>query len=249
MGPFLAASFVANGNLWRGPFVVVGGLGIMLVAGIASARRGFDTAPVSFEVAAAPAPVRGSAMLLALLIVWFSIYVGIEVTVGQWSYTLLTEGREYPGFTAAALVAGFWGGVMLGRFLLAGLGDRASPERVLAAAIGSTVLGILFFWVDPAGVGAYALPCIGLSSAAMFPLVMGRTAVYLGEARAARAVGYQMAASSVGFVILPASVGVLADYHGVGVALPIAFAASCVLAVLWALIQVQLSRARVSEEA
>lgn len=242
LGPFLAAPFVADGNLWRGPFVVVGGLGIVLVAGIASVRRGFDSAPVSFEVAGSPAPVRGSAMLLALLIVWFSIYVGIEVTVGQWSYTLLTESRDYPGITAAALVAGFWGGVMLGRLLLAGFGNRVPPERVLAAAIGGAVLGIMFFWVDPVGVGACALPFIGLSLAAMFPLVIGRTAVYLGGAQAARVVGYQIAASSVGFVILPASVGVLADYHGVDAALPVAFVASCVLAVLWAVIQAQVAR-------
>ncbi len=130
----------------------------------------------------------------------------------------------------------------LGRFLLAGFGDRFSPERVLAATIGITALGVVFFWADPAGAGAYALPCIGLSLASMFPLVMGRTAVYLGEARAARAVGYQIAASSVGFVILPAFVGVLADYHDVGVALPVAFTATCVLALLWFLIQLQLTR-------
>ena len=247
LGPLLATAFIANGDLWRGPFMVICGLGVVLVGGIATARHGFDTAPVSSEVAGAPAPMSGSRQLLGLLIVWFSIYVGIEVTVGQWSYTLLTESRGYSDVTAAVLVAGFWSGLTLGRFLLAGFGDRFSPERVLASTIGITALGVVFFWVNPAGAGAYALPCIGLSLAAMFPLVMGRTAVYLGEVRAARAVGYQIAASSVGFVILPAFVGVLADYHGVGVALPVVFAATCVLALLWSLIQFQLSRSTVSD--
>ncbi len=242
LGPLLATPFIANGNLWRGPFMVICGIGVVLVGVIATARQGFDTAPVSREVAGSPAPARGSRKLLGLLIVWFSIYVGIEVTVGQWSFTLLTESRDYSDVKAAALVTGFWCGLTLGRFLLAGFGDRFSPERVLAATIGITALGVVFFWADPAGAGAYALPCIGLSLASMFPLVMGRTAVYLGEERAARAVGYQIAASSVGFVILPAFVGVLADYHGVGVALPVAFTATCVLALLWFLIQLQLTR-------
>ena len=246
-GPLLAAVFIVDGDFWRGPFMVICGLGAVLVGVIATAREGFDTAPVSGEVAGSPAPAHGSRKLLGLLIVWFSIYVGIEVTVGQWSFTLLTESRDYSNVKAAVLVTGFWCGLTLGRFLLAGFGDRVSPERVLAATISITVLGVSFFWVDPAGTGAYALPCIGLSLASMFPLVMGRTAVYLGEARAARAVGYQIAASSVGFVILPAFIGVLADYHGVGVALPVAFTASCVLALLWFLIQVQLSRATVSD--
>ena len=129
-GPLLATAFIANGGLWRGPFMVICGLGVVLVAVIASARHGFDTAPVSSEVAGAPAPTRGSRMLLTLLIVWFSIYVGIEVTVGQWSYTLLTESRDHNDVFASVLVAAFWGGLTLGRFLLAGFGDRFSPERV-----------------------------------------------------------------------------------------------------------------------
>lgn len=249
LGPLLATPFIAGGNLWRGPFMVICGIGVVLVGVIATARQGFDTAPVSREVAGSPAPAHGSRKLLGLLIVWFSIYVGIEVTVGQWSFTLLTESRDYSNVSAAALVTGFWCGLTLGRFLLAGFGDRFSPERVLAATISITALGVVFFWADPAGVGAYALPCIGLSLASMFPLVMGRTAVYLGEARAARAVGYQIAASSVGFVILPALVGVLADYHGVGVALPVAFTATCVLALLWLLIQLQLTRSTHQESA
>ena len=242
LGPLLATPFIVSGDLWRGPFMVICGLGAVLVGVIATARTGFDSAPVSSEVAGSPAPARGSHQLLGLLIVWFLIYVGIEVTVGQWSYTLLTESRDYSNVAAAALVAGFWCGLTLGRFLLAGFGDRFSPERVLAAAIAVTALSVGFFWADPGGAGALALPVVGLSLASMFPLVMGRTAVYLGEARAARAVGYQIAASSVGFVVIPASVGVLADYHGVGVALPVAFAATCVLALLWFLIQLQLTR-------
>ncbi|MCY3851358.1 MAG: MFS transporter [Acidimicrobiaceae bacterium] len=244
LGPLLAAPFISNGGLWRGPFLVVCGLGVALVGVAATAREGFDAAPVSGVVAGSPAPERGSRQLLGLLIVWFSIYVGIEVTVGQWSFTLLNESRGYSDVKAATLVTGFWCGLTLGRFLLAGFGDRFSPEHVLATAIGVTAVGMVFFWVDPVGAGALALPVIGLSLASMFPLAMGRTAVYLGEARAARAVGYQIAASSVGFVILPAFVGVLADYHGVGVALPVVFAATCVLALLWLLIQVRLQSAR-----
>ena len=95
-------------------------------------------------------------MLLGLLIVWFSIYVGIEVTVGQWSFTLLTESRDYSNVKAGCVgCTGFWCGLTLGRFLLAGFGDRVSPERVLAATISIyRYLGVSFFWVDIAGTGA-----------------------------------------------------------------------------------------------
>ena len=247
-GPLLAAVFIVNGEFWRGPFMVVFGLGVVLVAGIASARHGFDAAPVSKDVAGSPAPARGSRMLLALLIVWFSTYVGIEVTLGQWSYTLLTESRDYGHVLASVLVATFWGGLTLGRFLLAGFGDRFSPERVLGSTIATAAVAVLFYWADVASLGAFALPVIGLSLATMFPLVIGRTAVYIGEERAARAVGYQVAASSVGFVMLPSLVGVLADHHGASAALPVTFVATCALALLWILIQVQLARARVSVE-
>ncbi len=247
VGPLLAVPFIADGEFWRGPFLVVGGLGVVLVAGIASARDGFDTAPVTAEVAGSPTPGSGSPVLLVLLILWFSTYVGIEVAVGQWSFTLLTEGRDYSDVFAGVLVATFWGGLMLGRLLLAAFGGRFVPERVLVATISVSAVGVLFFWVDAASLGAYALPVIGFSLAAMFPLVISRTAVYIGEERAARAVGYQVAASSVGFVVLPAFIGFLARDFGIGVALPVVFTAIFVLALLWTLIRVQLSRAAVPD--
>ena len=71
---------------------------------------------------------------------------------------------------------------------------------------------------------------IGLSLASMFPLWLWgvRRSIWVRQEQRERS-ATRVAASSVGFVILPAFVGVLADYHGVGVALPVAFTASCVL--------------------
>ena len=241
LGPLLATVFVAGSNNWRGPFVVVGVLVVGLVVVLWGTKDGFDSAPLTGEVASARANIGGT-KILTLLIVWFSVYVGIEVTVGQWSYTFLTESRGLDEVLAGALVSAFWGGLTVGRFLLAAIGDRFSPERVMALAIGSTVIEVAFLWVDLASVGAFALPFIGFSLAAMFPLVIGRTAVYLGSELAARAVGYQVGASSVGFVLLPYLVGALADHLGTGVMAPVTFAAICVLGVLWAWIQSYLLR-------
>ncbi len=240
LGPLLATVFIARSNSWREPFVVMTGLVVVLVLAITKARDGYDGAQTTAEVAAAPALAR-SPLILTLLVVWFTVYVGVEVTVGQWSYTFLTESRGYGEALAAVLVAMFWGGLTVGRILLAVVGDRFTPERVMAVAIVSTFVEVVYLWVDVAASGAFVLPFIGLSLAAMFPLAIGRTAVYLGPELAAKAVGYQVAASSLGFVTLPFLVGVLADHWGTVVLVPVTLLATLVLGALWALIQLSLA--------
>ena len=80
----------------------------------------------------------------------------------------------------------------------------------------------------------------------MFPLAMGRTAAYVGEARAVRAVGYQIGATSIGFTALSALIGLLADAHGVGIAAPAIVGAIGLLAALWLVLERTVAQPAVS---
>jgi fucose permease len=134
---------------------------------------------------------------------------------------------------------------MVGRLVLGAVGHRVHPERAVWGSTGFALAGSLVLWVDPGNVGAWAaLPVLGLSLSMLFPLVMGRTAVYLGEARATRAVGYQIGASAIGFTLLPALVGFLADEHGIETAAPVIVAIVIVVGALWWAIERTTSSAR-----
>lgn len=234
-GPLLSAGLISAGASWRWPFVVlVAGQMIALVLVVGS-RRGFDQAPRRREVSTPHAePSVPQRRLLPLMLVWFAMYVGVEVAIGQWTFTLLTEKRGVSHGVAGVLVASYWGGLTLGRLGLGVVGHLLRAERLMTASTALAVAAVGLLWLDPAGAGAATLPLIGLAFAPMFPVMVNRTPVYLGADRSNRAVGYQLAASSLGFVTTPLLIGLLADRHSVGVAPPVSFAAMIVLAVVWA---------------
>ena len=237
LGPLLATAFVAGGTAWRAPYVVCAALTGVAVLVLLRYRDGFSIATTTPEITAQDRDVVGSTRLQGLMIAWFSVYVGVEIAVGTWSYTLLTEARGYSDGAAGVLTALYWGGLMSGRFVLAVVGHRIHPEQTLRVSTAAAAAAVLVLWVDPGGAGGLALPVIGITFSAMFPVVMGRTAVYVGEARAARAVGHQIAATSVGAITLPALIGVLADRSDVGVAAPVTLASIAVLGGLWLMIE------------
>jgi fucose permease len=237
LGPLLATAFVAGNAAWRAPYVVCALLTGAAVLLLLRFRAGFSIATTTAEITAQDGDRVGSPRLQGLMISWFSVYVGVEIAVGTWSYTMLTESRGYSDEAAGVLTALYWGGLMAGRFVLAVVGHRIHPEQTLRLSMLAAAAATLLLWADPGGVGGIALPVIGFTFSAMFPVLMGRTAVYLGEARATRAVGYQIAGTSVGAIALPALIGLLADRSDVGVAAPVVLVSIAVLGVLWLAIE------------
>jgi fucose permease len=230
IGPLLATAFVTGAESWRGPFLVILVLQLGAVAATTRVRRGLDEAPTHPALTDGVDPVAPPGRLLPLMIAWFAVYVAAEVTIGQWSFTLFTEGRGVSEGLAGALVAAYWGGLTAGRLVLGVFGHRIEPERVLRVTTAAALITTAALWLDVGGIGEYALPLIGVSFAVMFPLVVNRTPAYLGVDRSNQVVGYQLAAASIGVTTVPLLVGVLADRHGVRVAGPMAFGTVALLA-------------------
>ena len=57
--------------------------------------------------------------LVWLCAIFLLIYVGVEVSLGAWSFSLLTGGRGIATLQAGWMVSGYWFGLTLGRFILA----------------------------------------------------------------------------------------------------------------------------------
>jgi fucose permease len=236
-GPILATALIADGTGWRAPYVVCVAVTALAVIVVARNHAGFAAATTTPEIVDQDADLTGSTRLQGLMIAWFAVYVGAEVAIGSWSYTLLTEARGYSDLAAGALTAAYWGGLMGGRFVLAIVGHRLHPERTLRASTVAAALAVAFLWLDPGDAGGLALPVAGFAFSAMFPVVMGRTAVYLGEARTSKAVGYQIGATAIGFTAFPAAIGVLAERTDAGVAAPVVLLTTVAMGALWLAIE------------
>jgi len=244
IGPILAVAFVSNGDRWGVPFLLLGSIQLIVAFVTLAAPRGFDL-PIDRDdqtLSTGTADPADAGRLLALLLFWFFLYVGVEVGAGHWSFTLLTESRGVSETAGGWLVAAYWGGLTVGRFAMAWLGDRFTPEVLMTQASVLGVLGALVLALDPAGAGGLALPILGLAFSVMFPVVVNRTPVYLGTRNAARFVGYQFAAASLGAITVPSLVGLLADRTSAEALGPVALVTCIVMASTWATVRALVSR-------
>ena len=70
----------------------------------------------------------------------FFVYMGIEVALGSWAYTLLTESRGVSPRLAGFFMASYWGIFTVGR-IVAGFYTRRVAARTLV--VGSLLVALL----------------------------------------------------------------------------------------------------------
>lgn len=244
-GPVLAAAVLARGMSWKTAFFILAVAEVLLIFGVFRVRRQWP-APSSPNSPGGHGRQRFDATVLALLGV-FVLYVGIEITAGQWSYSLLTESRGMGEFAAGIWVAMYWGGMTVGRLTLGVIGDRIDSSRYLRLSMVGTVLGGLFFWLDPLSAGFVGLPLLGYSLAGVFPVLVTLTPGWVGAENAESIIGYQIAAASAGSALLPWVAGRIVDSAGLEALGPYLVATSLVMALLnWFLDRVAVDHSRLA---
>ena len=220
IGPLVVGVSLATGAGWRPAYAVFALASLLLVAPLLG--RSLGDAPAQQPM--------GSPRGVVLPCLTFAVYVALEVTVGQWAFTYLTEERGLGELAASVCVAVYWIGLTIGRLWLGLTGHRVPAERVLTWAVTAMVGASLVLWLGGAA-APLGLPLAGLALSTVFPLLMLLTPERVGHERAAAAVGWQTAASSLGAAGGPAIAGVLLDAIGVSAYGPIALTLSVALAI------------------
>ncbi|MDC0706884.1 MFS transporter [Stigmatella sp. ncwal1] len=225
LGPMLMTTVLTAGAHWQvGYAVIAATLGLLAVAFITSRRQwGGPPALASSEAPVSPAPGAGltARAVLRRPRVWlqiglFFVYGGIEVTAGQWSYTVLTESRAVSTATAGAWVVLYWGSLLAGRILLGFVVERIGTARLLRLSSVAAMLGALLFALPglPGVFSALGLAILGFALAPIFPGLMSETPRRVGGEAAAHSVGFQVSAATAGIAILPSSAGLLGEKMG-----------------------------------
>jgi fucose permease len=142
----------------------------------------------------------------------FALYVGIEVTTGQWAATFLEDSRGLSGRAAGFATSAFWAGITIGRLLLGRLllgQGSVQTARILSIATGAMLAAFLLAATAPGPVAIAAFAIAGLALAPAFPMLMATTAERVGAAMAGRVSGWQLLAANVGGTGLAALTGLV----------------------------------------
>ena len=220
LGPPLVTVILAEGLSWRWSYgtlsILPMGLAVYFLVTAKSWR--LDTGE---EEAQGGAKRRASNReTLKLLPTWmgiglFFVFVGVELTAGQWSFTLLTEGRGLLVSSAGLWVSIYWGSLTVGRIVLGFVVDHVEATPMLRLTMIGAAIGAALLWWNPAEAASLAgLGLMGFSLASIFPVMISVTPERVGKEHAANAIGFQVASGGIGSALPPALAGVLARAYG-----------------------------------
>lgn len=167
LAPFIAGLFIAAGASWRTVYAM-----IIPLAGLQALLFLFFRRPGEKRRERSA----GSGLELRLLwrrnlllyALFLTFYVAAEIGVASWMVDYLLKVKEYPVALGSVLLSGYFGCVMLGRFIGSFLVERLGYRRVLIWT------SMLSFFSLSAGILAarelaFLIPLTGLFFAVMFP--------------------------------------------------------------------------------
>ncbi|MCZ8324501.1 MAG: sugar MFS transporter [Sphingomonadaceae bacterium] len=160
------------------------------------------------------------------------LYVGAEVSIGSLivNYLMQSHVMGLEEQAAGKLIAYYWGGAMVGRFIGSGVLRVVSPGKVLACVAVGAIALIALSTHTTGVVSGYSLLAIGLMNAVMFPTIFTLACEKLGP-RAADGSGI-INVAIFGGAVIPLLTGVIADATG-SLAIAFILPAACYAVIAW----------------
>jgi fucose permease len=241
LGPASISAGLALGS-WRIAYAVVAGMFLLIGLSLAATRSVWGTE-------GGTRPGDGSlSRALRLPGAWagialFFLYVGVEVSAAQWSYSLLVESRGVAASTGVAAVSLFWIVFTGGRFFFGAIAGSRSLRPLLLGSLVVSGAGALLLSLSTSGpASAVALGLIGFGLAPAYPLLVAATPGRVGAHLAPSTIGLQVAGGTIGGALVPAALGLAASRVGLE-AIPVAlFAGIAILLAASAALDIDRSR-------
>jgi len=215
-GAFLSPIIVAQAVLFSGDITWAYWIlaALMIPAAIWLARLPSPTPNGSAQRDQASGRQRVDGPLVALIGLFFFLYVGAEVGFGGWIYTYAVALDLGDEASAAYLTSGFWGALTLGRLLGIPIAARLRPRIILLGDLVGCLIsvGVILWRSDSLTATWLGTVGLGLFMASVFP-----TTLSLAERRMAitgRVNAWFFVGASTGGMVLPWLIGQLFESIG-----------------------------------
>ena len=168
IGPMIMTTGIKFFNSWRWGYVLVGAVQLTLAACFAltsslwQRRDGHIESEKSQRLTDYKTPfletLRQPPVWLSIL--FFFLYTGIEATLGNWAYTLLTESRGILPQVAGLWTGSYWATFTMGRVLAGLYTKRIGVHTLIRISLLAAFGGAMLLWWNPTA----GLACLGWSS-------------------------------------------------------------------------------------
>ncbi len=221
-GVFSLAQRMADALAVRAPYIGIAAVLFGLAGIIAAWRLPALPARPDARARGQDSVWRHPRLVLGLGAIFF--YVGAEVSVSSFLINYISSVRvgDMSHAAASSYVSLFWGGAMLGRFAGSAIMRHVpAPNMLACVALGAIAL-LATTMLASGHLALWAIVCVGLMNAIMFPTIFSLAIDGLGSLTAQGSALLIMAI--VGGALIPFLQGLLADHLGLRLAfvLPVA---------------------------
>ncbi|KAH0612341.1 uncharacterized protein H6S33_010393 [Morchella sextelata] len=172
-----------------------------------------------------------------ILSLFFFLYVGAEVTAGGWVVEFLIRVRGGKASEVGYVASGFWGGLTVGRLVLADITHRFGERRMVMFYVLLSVVVQLIFWFVPSLVtSAVMISLLGFLLGPLFPTGISVLTKLLPRELHTAAVSFSATMGQAGSAAFPFMTGAIAAGSGVGVLQPVLVGLLAGMAGLWVLL-------------
>ncbi|WP_286235874.1 sugar MFS transporter [Thalassotalea sediminis] len=197
------------------PYLLLAAI-LLLLAGVFAKLKLPKLGTVTHSAASYADAIKFSHLKLGAIAIF--LYVGAEVAIGSFLVSYLHD-PNIAGLTeseASRLIAYYWGGAMLGRFVGAIVMQHVSAGKVLAFNAAAAIVLLMLTIFSQGEIAKWSVLAIGLFNSIMFPTIFSLAISGLGQ-HASRGSGV-LCLAIVGGAIVPLLQGVLADVVGLQLA-------------------------------
>lgn len=221
LSPLIMAALLAAGQSWRcgygfaGMLFITISIGFLIIFSQRSVVGRSQPSPSSKSTQKTSA--KGSGLrnvnfsLLFFGVSIFFLYTGVEVTAGQWIFSLLTEERDVHLLLAGMLNSMFWGGLAMGRIIMGLLSVRFKPQILVRYGLSGAIISCFLLLFRSVPVNMVGLVGLGFSLSPVYPTLAAQTQDRFGTILTPQIIGLETAAASLGIAFWPGLAGYIAE--------------------------------------
>jgi fucose permease len=153
-----------------------------------------------------------------LSVALFFLYTGVELGLGLWIYSLLTESRGVAPEVAGIVTGGYWAMFTVGRIFAGWYAKKIDIRKLIYLSILLALFGVALLLADSSQIiTILGVTLAGFAIAPIFPGLVSSTTSRVGFRHQANTIGMQIAAAGLGVAVVPSIAGVLARIFGLEV--------------------------------
>ena len=219
-GPIIMTMCISITSRWQsGYFIVSVALGILATIFIvtkdlwkditfSNTKEFFDENETSIFQTLKQIPVQLSMLM-------FFLYTGVELGLGHWNYSILTESRKISPEIAGIMASSYWGMFTIGRVIAGWFAKIVDTTKLIFVCLFLALLGIIFLITNSGElITILGISLAGLAVAPIFPGMVSNTESRVGKRHHVNTIGLQMFSSGLGMAVIPTVGGVFAKNFG-----------------------------------